>query len=254
MAFLAHIGRQFLGLAVAGSGLMQIINADFVRLVAKPAWLPEPQIFAVGAGSALLAIGAAILCAYRLRAAALALAGLLTVAFLLKIPEILANPGAGFVWTNPAKVLALTGGALLLAATSGRGAVVGAVASLAVFLLICGAQHIAYAPFVDGLVPAWIPPNPRFWTIFTAIALLVGGAGVLLPKTRPPAALLVGVMILLWVLLLHIPRSVTMRSAFELAGVFEALALTGVAWLVASGDGTPVQGVKARSNSARRED
>lgn len=247
MAFLAHTGRQFLGLAVAGSGLMQIINADFVRLVAKPAWLPEPQILAVAAGVALLAIGAAILCAYRLRAAALALAGLLTVAFLLKIPEILANPGAGFVWTNPAKVLALTGGAILLAMNGGRIASGCAVASLAIFLLICGAQHIAYAAFVDGLVPTWIPPSQRFWTIFTAIALLAGGLGVLLPKTRRPAAILTGVMILLWVLLLHIPRSVAMRSAFELAGVFEALAVSGIAWLVATGDVVPARAPKESS-------
>lgn len=41
-------------------------------------------------------------------------------------------------------------------------------------------------------------------------------------------------MIFLWVLLLHLPRSVEMESAAELAGVFEALALSGVAWLAAS--------------------
>ena len=41
-------------------------------------------------------------------------------------------------------------------------------------------------------------------------------------------------MIFLWVLLLHIPLALKMRNAFELAGVFEALALTGIAWLVAA--------------------
>lgn len=240
MTFLARTGRYFLGLGVAGTGLMQVVNADFVRLVTRPAWLPQPQLLAVIAGVALLAIGAAILAGWRLRPAALALAGLLGITFLLKIPEILANPGAGFVWTNPAKILALTGGALLLAARNGRTALVGAVATLSVFLLICGAQHFAYAAFVDGLVPAWIPPNPRFWTYFTALALLAGGAGLLPPATRRPAALLVGVMILLWVLLLHIPRSATLRNAFELAGVFEALALSGIAWLIAAHN-TPAQ-------------
>lgn len=234
MPFLARTGRYCLGLAVAGSGLMQVVNADFVRLVAKPGWLPAPAVFAVMAGVLLVVIGAALCCRHRLQEAAGGLVVLLAVTFLLKVPEILANPGAGFVWTNPAKVLALAGGALLLlAATPGRGAVAFAAGALGVFLLICGVQHFVYAAFVDTLVPAWIPPGPRFWTLFSAVALLAGGAGVLLPATRRPAGLLAGVMIFLWVLLLHVPRSVTMRSAFELAGVFEALALAGVAWLVA---------------------
>jgi uncharacterized membrane protein YphA (DoxX/SURF4 family) len=101
------------------------------------------------------------------------------------------------------------------------------------FQLLCGAQHFSYAAFVDTLVPAWIPPGPRFWTFFSAGALLAGGLGVLLPPTRMLAGLLAGVMIFLWVLLLHLPRSLEMKSAFELAGAFEALALAGVCWLVA---------------------
>ena len=40
-------------------------------------------------------------------------------------------------------------------------------------------------------------------------------------------------MVFLWVLLLHIPRTVAMKSTFELDGVFEALAISGVALLVA---------------------
>jgi hypothetical protein len=41
-------------------------------------------------------------------------------------------------------------------------------------------------------------------------------------------------MIFLWVLLLHIPLALKMGTAFELAGVFEALGLAGMAWLVAA--------------------
>ena len=41
-------------------------------------------------------------------------------------------------------------------------------------------------------------------------------------------------MIFLWVLMLHIPRAVSLPAhAFETAGVFEALALSGVAFLTA---------------------
>jgi uncharacterized membrane protein len=230
----ANSGRLACGAAVVGTGLMQVVNADFVRLVPKlPAWWPVPQASAVVAGVVLLVIGGAILTSYRQRSAGLALAALLAGVFLLRVPEIAGNPATGYIWTNPAKVLAMLGGALLLAGemTWGRTA---AASLLGIFLLICGAQHFVYAGFVDTMVPSWIPPGPRFWTWFTAVALLAGGLGVMAPALRRPAGLLAGVMILLWVLLVHIPRTLETKSAFELAGVFEALGLAGVAWLVAS--------------------
>jgi len=148
------------------------------------------------------------------------------------------------VWTNPAKVLALLGGAILLVAGTGRAATL-AAGLLGVFLLICGVQHFVYAGFVDTMVPTWIPPGLRFWTCFSGVALLAGGLGVMVPRTRRPAAILTGTMIFLWVLLLHLPRSVELKNAFELAGTFEALAVAGVAWLVAGSCPAP----KTKSSS-----
>lgn len=230
------IGRVCLGAAVAGSGLMQLVNRDFVRLVPKlPAWVPVPGVWPVVTGALLLAIGLAFVTNRKVSAAANLLVAMLLASFVVqRIPEIAASPGTGFIWTNPAKVLALAGGALLLAAGA-RLATVAAVA-LGLFLLICGAQHFVYAGFVDTLVPAWMPPSQRFWTIATAVALLAGGAGVIWPRTRRLAGFWVGVMIFLWVPLVHGARTVELKTAFELAGVFEALALGGIAWLVAGDD------------------
>jgi predicted oxidoreductase len=50
-------------------------------------------------------------------------------------------------------------------------------------------------------------------------------------------------MIFLWVLLLHIPRALMEANhANETAGVFEALALSGVALLVASAQASRPEG------------
>lgn len=68
-------------------------------------------------------------------------------------------------------------------------------------------------------------------------------------QTHRLAGILAGVMIFLWGLLLHIPRSLEMKSAFELAGVFEALGLAGVAWLVAAS--RAATGVNHPPNSRR---
>ena len=249
MSRFAAVGRVCFGAALAGAGLMQLINRDFVRIVPKlPTWMPVPGVWPVVTGARLLAIGLALLANRKTSAAANLLVALLLLSFVVqRIPEIMANPGAGFVWTNPAKVLALAGGALLLARTN---AVVATIAAwwLGIFLLICGAQHFAYAGFVDTLVPAWMPPGPRFWTYFTAVALLAGGAGVIIPRTRRRAGFWTGVMILLWVPLVHGLRTLAQPNAFELAGVFEALALGGIAWLVADGGARPSAVAKAMAD------
>jgi len=244
MRYLTMIGRIFFGAALVASGVQQLVVGEFVRLVPKlPAWIPAPALWPGVVGVVLVIAGGAII-ADRMRArAATVVAVLLGLNLMFRVPEILANPGAGFVWTNPCKVLALIGGALVLAGSlpgangagqrwAGKLVFLGPVL-LGVFLLVCGIQHFVYASFVDTLVPAWIPPRPRFWTYFSALALLAGGAGVLLPKTARLAAICSALMIFLWVLLLHIPRSVQLKSAFEWAGVFEALAISGVALLVA---------------------
>jgi len=56
------------------------------------------------------------------------------------------------------------------------------------------------------------------------------------------AALWSGVMIFLWVLLLHIPRASSLRSTFELAGVFEALGMSGIGLMLAGGSASTRKG------------
>jgi len=248
------VGRYFFAVALAASGLQQLLLMDFVRLVPRlPAWVPWPALWAALVGAVLLAAGAAIAAGWRLRLAAMTVGALLLGSFFLqRIPEIVANPTAGYVWTNPCKVLALWGGTLLLAgAPSGvlRGGFPSVPASggpllspgpvcLAIFLLVGGVQHFVYAEFVQTLVPAWIPPSTRFWAGFTGTALIAGGTGILFRPTFRWSALLSGLMIFSWVLLVHVPRAWSRpHEAGETSAIFEALALSGVACLVVGGPG-----------------
>ncbi len=239
MEKLATLARHFVGLACLGSGLEQLVTLGFVRLVPKlPAWLPAQSFWAGATGVMLVLIGGAILTDRKIRLAAVSLAGLLLVLLGFRLPELAADSGA---LVNPGKVLVLGGGALLL---GGRGKKWPWVAPvlLGIFLATCGWAHFRYSGFVDTLVPAWIPPSRRFWTCFSAVALLAGGLGVILPPTRRAAGLASGLMIFLWVVLLHIPRTVELKTLFELDGVFEALAISGVALLVAAAHPRPAAG------------
>jgi uncharacterized membrane protein len=200
-----------------------------------PDWMPWHAGWVYGSGLILILTGGAILTGYRQRLAGIVLAALILLSVLcLHIPAIATNPGAGFMWTNPCKALALFGGAILLASfPSSAVADRCAALLLGIFLLVCGVQHYVYLDFVIQLVPAWIPARP-FWAYFTGTALIAGGAGVLLPRTIRLAGILAGIMIFLWVVLLHFPRAMTVpHDPGESSGLFEALALSGVCLLVA---------------------
>jgi uncharacterized membrane protein len=257
------LGRALFGLALIGSGLLQLVHGEFIRLVPeRPVWLPAPAhaglVYLIG--FLLVALGAAILSGRLVTTAATILAALLLFDVLVIYPpSMFANPQIdrpllrGFMYTNPLKCLALIGGAAMLAgrlpdrmrglAFLGRG--VGkwqgaGAALLAAFLVVCGLQHFAYREFVTLMVPEWLPER-RFWTYFTGVALVAGGTGLLLPRTARLAASLSALMIFLWVVMLHLPRAVALPNhAFETAGVFEALALSGVALVVAGSRQGPV--------------
>jgi uncharacterized membrane protein len=253
-------GRYFFACALAGAGIQQIFCRDFVRLAAGlPGWIPWHSVLAVLSGLLLVGAAAAVFFRHRLRPAAWTVAALLLILFcVFYVPQIVGNPLTGFIWTNPCKTLALIGGALLLAENPDRIAPATAaeafrrkktrlfcLIALSVFLIVCGIQHFVYADFVDTLVPSWIPPGQRFWTYFAAAALIAGGIGLLLPRTKRLAATWTGIMVFLWVLLLHIPRTIELKSLFELDGVFEALAISGTAFMLS---GTIGRNVKAKNS------
>jgi uncharacterized membrane protein len=107
---------------------------------------------------------------------------------------------------------------------------------LGLFMLLGGIQHFRFVEFVVTLVPSWVPGGGLVWTYFAGVALIAGGVGLMIPTTARLAAALSGVMILLWVVMLHIPRAVAATDATranETTAVFEALAFSGLAFLLA---------------------
>jgi uncharacterized membrane protein len=156
---------------------------------------------------------------------------------LLGLPAAAADSLFGGAWTRAGKALALSGGAFLVAASLDRrpAMFLGLGAwFLAAFLVLCGIQHFIHVRFVETLVPQWVPGTARFWTYFCGLALIAGGVGVLNRPTARVAGLLSGVMIFLWVFMVHIPRALaaTEGSTNETTAVFEAVAMSGIAFLV----------------------
>lgn len=74
----------------------------------------------------------------------------------------------------------------------------------ALTLMVFGIQHFMYASFVATLVPGWIPWH-LFWAYFVGVALIAAAVSISINKLAQLACTLLGVMIFLFVLIIHIP-------------------------------------------------
>jgi len=105
---------------------------------------------------------------------------------------------------------------------------------IAISLVVFGIQHFLYADFLATVVPAWMPVR-LFWAYFVGMVFLMTASDIFFKKWERPAATLLGVMFLLFVVMLHIPRIVThSRDGNEWTSGFVALAMSGGAWILAS--------------------
>jgi uncharacterized membrane protein len=102
-------------------------------------------------------------------------------------------------------------------------------------LAVFGAEHLAGAQFVMQAVPVWMPGR-LFWAYFVGVALLAAAISIVLMKYVRWSATLLGVMFVLFVLMLHLPRAVANpgdRIAWTVA--LRDLAFAGGAWALAGG-------------------
>lgn len=251
MKKLITIGSVFVGLAFIGLGTEHFIFKDFItgRSRAWPEEIGGKLVWAYLTGVLFIGIGMAIIMRKKARfAAMLAAAVLFLWALLRNIPLILDDAFFGATWTSAGKALVLTGGALAVAATmpeiqsysekkvlkfmnlKSEFIIVGRIC-LGVFLLVTGIQHFIFTPFVATLIPEWFPGDAIFWTYFAGVALMAGGIGLFIPQTAKWAALLSGLMVFSWLWIIHIPRIFVSTS--DAIAVFEALAVSGIAFIIA---------------------
>lgn len=235
-----RIGTTFFALALIGLGVEHFVFGEFVtgRAPAWPASLPGGVIFAGLTGIVFIVSGLAVLTGKRARSAAVVAAILIAAWALLRhIPVLVVEEFLSGAWTRAGKALTFTGGAVAvaaafpkLAAQHDRSWITLGRWCLGAFLLIAGAQHFIYAKFVVSLIPAWFPGDALFWTYFAGVALILGGVGLLVPRTASLAALLSGAMVFSWLWIVHIPRFAI--SVSDKIAVFEALAVSGIAFVL----------------------
>jgi uncharacterized membrane protein len=257
MGNLAKIARSFFAVCIAGLAAQQFYDGQF-RPVLIPSYashFPGETALVYLLSTALILAAVAILLNKK-GATAAVLLGFLFLALLLfcHVPyEGWIDPaGRQYLspWNNAFKESALAGSAFVVAASLFREQPFDKTATLflppqiliplgsilfSIMIVVFGIEHFMYAEFVKTLVPDWIP-GPLFWTYFAAVALVGSGSAILFQTRSRLAAMLLGIMIFLWTLMLHIPRAAVAPASDkgnELTSVFEALGFSGIAVLIA---------------------
>jgi len=235
MRILSIIGRIFYGIAIAAMGFQTIYYRDFPYMLIPPkhSWLSDHVIVVYLSGALLILAGACIVLEKKARLVSLLLGTILLLIFCFYFIPYELGASSRYMhfgdWENAAKELALAGGAFVIA-----GLPLGAVL-YSLTIISFSIDHFLYAKAAAGYVPAWIP-NPVFWIYFAGVALLGAGIAILL-KIRPRLfAALLGSMILIWVIILHIPKSIASPTAGmggEVTSAFLALAYCGIAFVIA---------------------
>jgi uncharacterized membrane protein len=245
--------RLFYSIAIVGIAVQQLVLSSFMPVIV-PSSIPYLPgcITCIWIVSIFLIITAGLAVGFNkyARGKALLLGAVLLLIFLfLHLPyQIQTNLHFLAGWSDALKILALSGGALVVAGSLPRPAKANRFNTLlaklirlgrfffAIDILMAGIMHFFYMPFVAMLVPAWIP-WPTFWGYLTGVALVAGALGIILNVQLKLAANLLGVIIFIWLLTLHIPRAIAdpiTGNGNEIVSVFEALGFSGVAFLIAA--------------------
>jgi uncharacterized membrane protein len=243
---LVNAGRMMFALGLIGLAVLGFMTNDLI-VGRPPAW-PEgfsgKETFSLVLNVLLVAGCVAIIFQRQGAFSALLTAAIIfTFSFLIRyIPAIVKAQPQEILWNiNAYKTLALIGGSLIVSVyflrnnspRSGKIFLVIGTIFLSIFFIISGFAHFKFADFIiDGLMPSYIPFHP-FWTYFCGIALISGGIGIQIYPLRKIAALLVGIMITGWFLLLHIPRFfANVNDPSDQMGVCESFAFAGIMFVL----------------------
>lgn len=249
MHYLVKTGRWFFAIGIAGLAGQQFYYGAFRPLLVPPYFSPfgGESILTYLVSLALVVAAIAIVTGKKAKIASVLLGFLFLALFLFCHVryECWIDPNSKHigVWGNALKESAMAGSAFVVAGSffnrqpAGKGEKalipVGSIL-FSITMIVFGIEHFLYPDFVKTLVPGWIPFN-LFWTYFAAVALIGSGLCIVLRIRVKLVATLLGIMIFLWVLVLHIPRAVVAPASDygnELTSVFEALAFSGIAFLI----------------------
>lgn len=197
-----------------------------------PHWLPWPLFWTYFVGICLLASAVSFIAWRHVRWSALFLAVLfLIIVATVDLPNLPASIHNRFFWILTVRETSFAGGAMVLAGSVWTPGTRTASALMtigrtivAVVMIFYAIQHFLHPHNVPGvplekLTPAWIPA-PTLVSWFIGIALLIGGAAMLIPRTTRLASVTAGSILVLLTAFFYVPIAATeIRTPLALEGL-----------------------------------
>jgi uncharacterized membrane protein YphA (DoxX/SURF4 family) len=235
----SDIGRVFYAVAIAAMGLETIYYRDFPYMLIPPAhvWAAGhiPVVYLCGA--LLFLAGGCIALDKAARPVSFLLGAALLLVFCFDFIPYQFGSSSRYMhfanWENAAKELTLAGGAIVIAGRYRFGVIL-----FALTILNYGVLHLLYAKEAGDYIPSWVS-NHLIWMYVTGAALIGSSLAILLGIRRRLFAALLGIMILIWVIILHIPKATgapLANNEGEVTSAFLALSYCGIAFVIAGGD------------------
>jgi len=208
-------------------------------------WIPAHPWLAYVTGAALLVAGLSILINVQARAGALVFGGLfLGCDLILHLPRMLVVPQDWGLRGEVCEMLALSSAAFVLAGTLPRAdgsarrwdralANIGRVL-FGITAVVFGVDHFLALDLIASIVPGWMPGH-IFLASLAGAAMIAAGVSILTKWMGGLGAFGLGMMFLLFVLTLHVPRVLAApQSPDEWSSALIALGMCGASWICAS--------------------
>lgn len=248
-------GRVLFAGGLVGIGLLSVVSADFAfNWQPVPPWVPDRTALAVASGIMLLVAGCLVLIPRFIALGALVLgANLLSWAVLLHVPLVVTHPRTEAAWLGLGETLLWATGAAALfysasqnsthglslppyATVNGLGHRVSRVgiqllAGLA--LVPIAFSHFFYPAQTAALVPPWFSDRVE-WGYVTGAAHLATALALLSGVLVPTAALLEGLMLVAFTILVWVPRvGAHIGERRPWTALLVSMSMSGAVWLIA---------------------
>ena len=239
------LGRVSLAVPIAVFGAEHLTSPQTIMKLVPP-WMPGKLFWTYFVGVALIAAALSFIFRVWIRLSA-TLLGIMFFCFvaMIDLPNAIAAPQNRIAWTLVARELAFSAGAILLAIessareqTPGENRVaMGALYLVALVSIFFGIEHFLHPECVPAVplvkvTPPWVP-FARFWTLLTGIALVIGGAAMLVRRLSRQSAAALGAWVVLLVVSLYLAIMIA-KPDIEGLNYFADTLMFGGVLLVAS--------------------
>ena len=235
MLFSTRTATILIAIALIGWGVIHFLVGDFIagRAPSWPENIPGKLIWAYLSGVVLIVSALVLIIPNSKTRVIVTCLGIVILAWAggRNLWIVLSNLDYGGVLTMFGKSITIGSGLLLLSLDKKKSIFRFACVCIGIFFIIGGVQHFIFIDFVKTLVPRWIPGD-AFWSYVAGVGLAAAGIALITGIQRNLAALVSSWMVLIWFLILHIPRGFTADSQpaaiNEWIAIFEALFVSAI--------------------------